>query len=57
MRVEDWRHERRINQAKRCMVAATCDDQKRAAWERMKALIQQRSLNQVARMESKAGLR
>jgi cobalamin biosynthesis protein CbiD len=45
--------ERRIHDATRSFCDAQTPEDRRAAWEQMKALIAQRSPEQIARMEAK----
>ena len=54
--LKDWQLECRIGAARNALNAAQDSHARRAAWERMAALIRQRSPQQVARMERKAGM-
>lgn len=55
-RLDDIKHEHRIQDAQKALERAKPAD-RRAAWERLRALINARSPEMVAQLEARKGLR
>jgi hypothetical protein len=54
--LKDWQLERQIHAARMALNSSRDNQSRRDAWQKMAHLIHQRSPQQVARMERKAGL-